>query len=193
MLYGPPLQFHLIVSLLYSSKSPHNNSGMGNSSSTQAVALNVTPDPLPILTAILAVVSEEHFRQRLEGRFDSEEWEMGLTRKSEQKQNLALRMLMDSEAEQSKALSLHSSKLQRGQMCMRGLEREPAQKDPVSGCDLLSQAVMVGRGIAKAPLACKEVPPLRRLAKYINILTDYLGLCLKQPSYSALTCRHTSG
>lgn len=64
---------------------------------------------------------------------------MGLKQKAEQKQhlqNLALRMLMKSEAKQPKALSLHSKRKAR---CGRGAwwEREPAPNDPASGSDLL--------------------------------------------------------
>lgn len=64
---------------------------------------------------------------------------MGLKQKAQQKQylqNLALRMLMESEAKQPEALSLHSNKEAR---CGGGawLEREPDQKDPTSCSDLL--------------------------------------------------------
>lgn len=98
ILCRPPPQFHPPLPLLYFSKSPHNSSGKGNSFSTEAVALNMTPHPLPILTAVLALTSKEYFRQRLEERFEGEKRKTGLKWKAEQKrclQNLALRMLLE--------------------------------------------------------------------------------------------------
>ena len=53
--------------------------------------------------------------QQVKERFEDEKGKMRLKWKAEQKQclqNLALRMLLESDAKQSKALSLHSSKLQ---------------------------------------------------------------------------------